>query len=460
MSPGRFLSFEGIDGAGKSSHIEALAAALRARGHRVVLTREPGGTPLAEALRDLFLAQPMDALTEALLVFASRRDHLRSVIVPALQRGDTVLCDRFTDATFAYQGGGRGFDRTVLSQLELWVQHVDGLGAAATPSAATDGGAAALLQPDLTLWFDLPPAVAAARRAAARTADRLEREDLDFFRRVADGYAAQGYLAVAPSTFHRVKPGVDLGYSQDDMGAGFALFTGGFHAHTLRGALLLLAIGLLATLQHMGRVTPGSYAIDTPVGTVQAHLHGNGWVEVDNVPAHRHLAGVVLDVPGYGQVVGDVAWGGNWFFLTDAGALPLDLAGVQDLTAFASAVRGALRNHRITGRDGAEIDHIELMGVAQTPGNSGRNFVLCPGGAYDRSPCGTGTSAKLACLAADGKLAEGERWLQESVVGSVFEGRYRMVGEQVLPSIRGQAHVVAETTLLLDRRDPFCWGLV
>ena len=140
MSPGRFLSFEGIDGAGKSSHIEALAAALRARGHRVVLTREPGGTPLAEALRDLFLAQPMDALTEALLVFASRRDHLRSVIVPALQRGDTVLCDRFTDATFAYQGGGRGFDRTVLSQLELWVQHVDGLGAAATPSAATDGG--------------------------------------------------------------------------------------------------------------------------------------------------------------------------------------------------------------------------------------------------------------------------------------------------------------------------------
>ena len=218
-------------------------------------------------------------------------------------------------------------------------------------------------------------------------------------------------------------------------------------------------IGLLTTLQHMGRVTPGSYAIDTPVGTVQVHLHGKGWVEVDNVPAHRHLTGVVLDVPGYGPVVGDVAWGGNWFFLTDAGDLPLKLAGVQDLTAFSLAVRGALRKQHITGSDGAEIDHIELMGAAQTHGNSGRNFVLCPGGAYDRSPCGTGTSAKLACLAADGKLAEGERWLQESVIGSVFEGRYRVVGGQLIPSIRGQAHVVAETTLLLDRRDPFCWGL-
>jgi len=152
-------------------------------------------------------------------------------------------------------------------------------------------------------------------------------------------------------------------------------------------------------------------------------------------------------------------WGGNWFFLTDAGALPLNLAGVQDLTAYALAVRSALRKHRVTGSGGAEIDHIELMGPAQTHGNSGRNFVLCPGGAYDRSPCGTGTSAKLACLAADGKLAEGERWLQESVVGSVFEGRYRLEGDQLLPSIRGQAHVVAETTLLLDRRDPFCWGL-
>ncbi len=218
-------------------------------------------------------------------------------------------------------------------------------------------------------------------------------------------------------------------------------------------------IGLMATLQYQGRVGPGSYAIDTPVGTVQTRVHGNGWVEVDNVPAYRHLAEVALDVPGYGRVVGDVAWGGNWFFLADARDLPLDLSSVPALTAFAQAVRRALRKLHITGRDGADIDHIELMGAPHTHGNSGRNFVLCPGGAFDRSPCGTGTSAKLACLAADGKLREGERWLQESVIGSVFEGRYRLEGNQLLPTIRGQAHVTAETTLLLDSRDPFCWGL-
>ncbi len=175
MTRGRFISFEGIDGAGKSSHIDALAAALRARGHAVLLTREPGGTPLAEQLRSLFLQQPMDALTEALLVFAGRRDHLRNEIQPALAAGTTVLCDRFTDATFAYQGGGRGFDATVLVQLEAWVQ--------------TDTATGQLVQPDLTLWFDLPPAVAAQRRAAARAADRLEREDLAFFERVRGGYA-------------------------------------------------------------------------------------------------------------------------------------------------------------------------------------------------------------------------------------------------------------------------------
>ena len=175
MTRGRFISFEGIDGAGKSSHIDALAAALRAQGHTVLLTREPGGTPLAEQLRSLFLQQPMDALTEALLVFAGRRDHLRNAIQPALAVGTTVLCDRFTDATFAYQGGGRGFDATVLAQLEAWVQ--------------TDTATGQLVQPDLTLWFDLPPAVAAQRRAAARAADRLEREDLAFFERVRGGYA-------------------------------------------------------------------------------------------------------------------------------------------------------------------------------------------------------------------------------------------------------------------------------
>ena len=166
--PGRFITVEGIDGAGKSSHIEALAAWLRARGHDVVQTREPGGTPLAETLREIVLHQPMDALTEALLVFAARRDHLVQRIVPALERGATVLCDRFTDASFAYQGGGRGFDLVVLTQLEEWVQQGR--------------------QPDLTLWFDLPAATAAARRSAVRTPDRFEAQDTAFFERAIAGY--------------------------------------------------------------------------------------------------------------------------------------------------------------------------------------------------------------------------------------------------------------------------------
>jgi dTMP kinase len=165
---GRFITFEGIDGAGKSSHIGRLADWLEGRGHTVVVTREPGGTPLAEALRDIVLHRSMDAMTEAFLVFAARRDHVQQQIRPALTAGSTVLCDRFTDATFAYQGGGRGFDVAVLDQLEAWVQ---------------EG-----LQPDMTLWFDLPPSVAAQRRAAARAADRFEAEDEAFFERVRQGY--------------------------------------------------------------------------------------------------------------------------------------------------------------------------------------------------------------------------------------------------------------------------------
>ncbi|NML17400.1 dTMP kinase [Azohydromonas caseinilytica] len=177
-----FITFEGIDGAGKSSHIEALAQWLRVRGREVLLTREPGGTALAERLRELLLHEPMDALTESLLVFAARRDHLRQRIEPALARGATVLCDRFTDATFAYQGGGRGFDLAVLGQLEGWVQQGR--------------------QPDLTLWFDLPPTVAARRRAAARAADRFESEDEIFFTRVREGYAARA--TAAPERFIRI----------------------------------------------------------------------------------------------------------------------------------------------------------------------------------------------------------------------------------------------------------------
>jgi dTMP kinase len=179
---GRFITFEGIDGAGKSSHIEALAAWLRARGHAVQVTREPGGTPLAERLRELVLHQPMDALTESLLVFAARRDHLATAIEPALAAGTSVLCDRFTDATFAYQGGGRGFDLDVLARLEAWVQQGR--------------------QPDLTLWFELPPAVAAQRRAAARAPDRFESENPAFFERVHAGYAARA--AAQPTRFVRI----------------------------------------------------------------------------------------------------------------------------------------------------------------------------------------------------------------------------------------------------------------
>lgn len=185
MMAGRFITFEGIDGAGKSSHLEAAAHALREAGHDVVLTREPGGTELAESLRELLLHRSMDAMTEALLVFAARRDHLVTRIEPALGRGCTVLCDRFTDATFAYQGGGRGFDTEVLRTLETWVQQGR--------------------QPDLTLWFDLPPAIAAQRRAAARAPDRFETQDEAFFDRVRDGYARRraadpGRFAVIDAT--------------------------------------------------------------------------------------------------------------------------------------------------------------------------------------------------------------------------------------------------------------------
>lgn len=171
MSRSRFVTFEGIDGAGKSTHIDALAAALRARGRTVLATREPGGTPLAERLRELVLNEPMDAITETLLIFAARRDHLQRVIEPALARGEVVLCDRYTDATFAYQGGGRGVDLGAMAALEQWVQQGR--------------------QPDLSLWFDVDPEVAAQRRAAARSADRFEREDLAFFERVRAAYRAR-----------------------------------------------------------------------------------------------------------------------------------------------------------------------------------------------------------------------------------------------------------------------------
>jgi 4-hydroxyproline epimerase len=222
-------------------------------------------------------------------------------------------------------------------------------------------------------------------------------------------------------------------------------------------------IGLVATLAHLGRLGAGRHRIDTPVGVVATELHGDGRVTVENVPSYRHAAGVTVDVPGHGPVVGDVAWGGNWFFLVAEHGLEIELANVEALTDFTWRVRLGLERAGVTGAGGAEIDHVELFAPAPVAGLDSRNFVLCPGKAYDRSPCGTGTSAKLACLFADGKLPAGAVYRQESVVGSVFEGSVapdpaRAGG--VLPRITGTAYVTGESTLLLDERDPFCWGLV
>lgn len=198
-STGRFITFEGIDGAGKSTHIGALADALRAQGHTVTMTREPGGSPLAEKLRELLLHTAMDPLCETLLMFAARRDHLVQVIEPALAQGHVVLCDRFTDATFAYQGHGRGFDLKVLQTLEQWVQHTG------TPESPI------LRQPDVTFWFDVPPEVAAGRLAGARSPDKFEALPVEFFRKVASGYAAR--MASDPGRFARI----DAQQTMDDV---------------------------------------------------------------------------------------------------------------------------------------------------------------------------------------------------------------------------------------------------
>lgn len=218
-------------------------------------------------------------------------------------------------------------------------------------------------------------------------------------------------------------------------------------------------IGLIATLSYMGRIAPGEHRVETPVGTVSAVLHESGEVTVNNVPSYRSSAQVTVKVPGFGEVCGDVAWGGNWFFLIDDSGQEISLGNVEFLTVFTWAVRQALRANRITGANGQEIDHIEVFGPSTLPGVDGKNFVLCPGKAYDRSPCGTGTSAKLACLYADGKLHEGQIWKQESVVGSIFEGSVRVRDGQIHPSIKGAAFVNAEADLVLDSRDPFCMGI-
>jgi 4-hydroxyproline epimerase len=218
-------------------------------------------------------------------------------------------------------------------------------------------------------------------------------------------------------------------------------------------------IGLIVSLAHMDRIQPGEHRIETPVGVVSATLHQTGEVTVSNVPSYRTAAKVSVDVPKFGKVRGDVAWGGNWFFLVEEHGLELTLKNVEVLTDFTWAVRQALNRAGIRGDDGHDIDHVELYGPSKIPGVNSKNFVLCPGKAYDRSPCGTGTSAKLACLYADGKLREGQVWRQESIVGSVFEGSIQVREGKVHPRIKGSAFISAESELVLDPRDPFCHGI-
>ena len=237
-------------------------------------------------------------------------------------------------------------------------------------------------------------------------------------------------------------------------------------------------IGLGVTLGHLGRIKAGTHRLETAVGLVTFDYDGANRVSLENVPSYRFAHDVTVDVEGLGTVTGDIAWGGNWFFLVDTQHInnaqysefatrsdrnghpvAFGIADVSRLTNLTQRIRQGLQSQGITGADGGEIDHIELFGPAGSPENHSRNFVLCPGGAYDRSPCGTGTSAKLACLFADGKLKPGQVWRQESILGSVFEGSVRLEGESLIPRVTGTAFVNAEATLLLNPSDPFQMGI-
>jgi len=219
-------------------------------------------------------------------------------------------------------------------------------------------------------------------------------------------------------------------------------------------------IGLVATLAHLKRIGPGDLRIETPVGIVSAELHENGSVTVRNVASYRYRKDICVQVDGFGTIAGDIAWGGNWFFqVKGESPIELSLDKLDELTDFTWRVRLALERERITGKDDGHIDHIELFDTPRNPGAHSRNFVLCPGKSYDRSPCGTGTSAKMACLYADGKLKEKEEWVQESITGSLFHGQVEICDGKVIPFIRGSAFVTSEAALLIDERDPFGWGI-
>jgi 4-hydroxyproline epimerase len=279
-------------------------------------------------------------------------------------------------------------------------------------------------------------------------AKRLElfRNDYDYLRRTAVNEPRGSDIVVGALLCEPIDPANTAG----------VLF---FNNVGYLGMCIHGTIGLMVTLAYLGKINCGDHRIETPVGTVTATLHETGEVTVVNVPSYRTRANVGVDVPGYGIVHGDIAWAGNWFFLVSEHKFPIALGNIEQLTEFTWAIRQALQKNGITGSDNGEIDHIELYGPSQIPGVHSKNFVLCPGKAYDRSPCGTGTSAKLACLYADGKLKPGDVWRQESIVGSIFEGSVRIESGQILPAIKGSAFVTAEADLLLDPRDPFRSGI-
>jgi 4-hydroxyproline epimerase len=218
-------------------------------------------------------------------------------------------------------------------------------------------------------------------------------------------------------------------------------------------------IGVVTTLAHVNRLQPGEHAIETVVGRVTATLDRDGRVSLANVPSYRLAKDVAITVNGFGNMTGDVAWGGNWFYLVEKHGEAVSPANIERLMALTCAIRDALPRYGITGADGAEIDHIELFGPPTSPTANSKNFVLCPGRAYDRSPCGTGTSAKVACLVADGKLKPGQTWRQEGILGTVFEAQATLTDGAIIPTITGRAFITGEATLLLDSADPFCHGI-
>ncbi len=277
---------------------------------------------------------------------------------------------------------------------------------------------------------------------------RLEefRRDYDYLRRALVNEPRGSEVIVGAMLTHPVNEGSTAG----------AIF---FNNVGYLGMCVHGTIGLIVTLSHLKRLGLGEHGIDTPVGTVRATLHESGEVTVANVPSKRTATGVGVHVPGYGMVRGDIAWGGNWFFLVNEHSFELDLKLVDELTQFTWAIRQALAAKGIRGTDGGEIDHIELFRPSSIPGNDSKNFVLCPGKAYDRSPCGTGTSAKLACLYADGKLKPGGIWRQESIVGSVFEGQVRVDNGHVIPIIKGSAYITSEADVIFDPADPLRYGI-